>query len=68
MEGCQVIIEALGRDVAGLLRDSVVSCLKQFSFESAIKEHEARLARQITALHLLLNAVYWCVFPLPLYQ
>ena len=33
MEGCQVIIEALGRDVAGLLRDSVVSCLKQFSFE-----------------------------------
>ncbi len=61
MEGCQVIIEALDQDVAGLLGDSVMSRLKQLFIDSSIKEHEDRLDSQISALQLLLNAAYWYV-------
>lgn len=58
MEGCQVFIEALDQDVAGLLGDSVVSRLKQLFIDSTIKEHEQRLDSQILALQVLLNAAY----------
>ena len=61
MEGCQVFIEALDQDVAGLLGDSVVSRLKQLFIDSSIKEHEQRLDSQISALQVLLNAAYWYV-------
>jgi hypothetical protein len=61
MEGCQAIIEALDVDVASLVGDSVVSRLKQFFFDSKIREHETRLESQITALQLLLSAAYWYV-------
>jgi hypothetical protein len=62
IEGCQVIIEALGHDVERLgLGDSVVSRLKQLFFDSTIREHEGRLDSQVTALQLLLNAAYWYV-------
>ncbi|KAK0666808.1 ankyrin repeat-containing domain protein [Cercophora samala] len=58
MEGCQVFIEALDQDVAGLLGDSVVTRLKQLFIDSTIKEHEQRLDSQISALQVLLNAAY----------
>ncbi|KAK3293875.1 uncharacterized protein B0H64DRAFT_174561 [Chaetomium fimeti] len=58
IEGCQVIIEALDRETTSLLGDSLVSRLKQFFFDSVIREYENRLASQITALQLLLTAAY----------
>jgi hypothetical protein len=61
IEGCQVIIEALDHETTGLLGDSLMSRLKQFFFDSTIKEYERRLVSQITALQLLLTAAYWLV-------
>jgi len=59
LEGCQVIVEALDRDIAGLLGNTVASRLRQLFRDTAIREHEGRLDSQITAFQLLISAAYW---------
>jgi hypothetical protein len=61
MEGCQVIMEALDVDIASLLGDSMVSRLRQFFFDSKLRDYEDRLESQISAPNLLITAAYWCV-------
>lgn len=61
IDGCQAVMQALDQDILALVGDSVGSRLRQFFLDtnSSLKEHDARLQSQISALQLLLTAAYW---------
>ncbi|KID91246.1 ankyrin repeat protein [Metarhizium guizhouense ARSEF 977] len=60
IDGCQAVMQALDQDILALVGDSVGSRLRQFFLDtnSSLKEHDARLQSQISALQLLLTAAY----------